>query len=288
MVASPETTERVVRTYRCAAEANRQTPSRRGNVAFLDLINAEDVVVSADLHGNRANLDRLCEIADLANHPRRHLIMQEVCHGGPVYPTGNGCMSHQLLEHVAALKSQFPEQFHFLMSNHELAELTDFPIVKSNQILNVKFRCGLLSTYGPETERVRATYVDFLRSCPLAVHLSNGIFICHSAPENVDTEPYDASVFHRPLEPADLAPGGAVFRMVWGRDYRQANADAFAKLTGADVLIHGHEPCPDGYMVPNRTQIILDSCGEHGVYVLISFAQRWTQQQIVDTIRPLW
>jgi hypothetical protein len=182
---------------------------------------------------------------------------------------------------------EYPDRFHFLLSNHELAELTDFPIVKANQILNVMFRAGLMETYGVETERVRHAYAEFLRSCPLAVRTSSRVVVCHSAPDRTDTDPFDVSIFHRPLEWTDLTTKGAVFRMVWGRDYRQANADAFARLVDADILIHGHEPCPDGYLVPNETQIILDSSTESGTYVLVPIAERWTQAQIVQQIRRL-
>jgi hypothetical protein len=55
-------------------------------------------------------------LADLDRNPRRHLIMQEVCHGGPTYPDG-GCKSHRMLEDVARLKVRYPERFHFLLSN---------------------------------------------------------------------------------------------------------------------------------------------------------------------------
>lgn len=287
MAIPPEAIERVIDTYRRAAEANWQTPSRQGNLIALDPENADDLMVSADLHGHGDNFDRLCEIADLAGRPRRHLVMQEVCHGGPTYPSGAGCMSHRLLENVAMLKTQYPRRFHFLLGNHELAELTDFPIVKANQVLNVMFRCGLMETYGDQTDRVREAYAGFLRSCPLAVRIANRILVCHSAPENVDARPFDSTILHRSFRPEDLTPQGDVFRLVWGRDYRQANAEAFAHLVDADVLIHGHEPCPEGFLVPNRTQIILDTSGDNGTYVIVPVAEKWTHQQVVQHIRRL-
>jgi hypothetical protein len=284
---SLETIDQVIRTFRQAAEANRQTPSRQGNLIGLGPEVADDLMVTADLHGNRTNFSRICQIADLTDHPRRHLIIQEVCHGGPRYSPGNGCMSHRLLEEVAALKVIYPDRFHFLLSNHELAELTDFPIVKASQILNVLFRCGLTECYGAETDRVRRAYADFLFSCPLAVRTSNRIVVCHSAPDRADADSFDTSVLHRPLQWSDLTPGGAVFRMVWGRDYRPANAETFARLLDAHILIHGHEPCPDGYLVPNPTQIILDSSTESGTYVLVPVGRPCTQTQIVQQIQRL-
>jgi hypothetical protein len=44
-------------------------------------------------------------------------------------------MSHRMLEDVARLKVRYPDRFHFILSNHELAELTEFPIMKSRKLL---------------------------------------------------------------------------------------------------------------------------------------------------------
>ena len=151
---------------RRAAEANRACAARTGNVVSLTAANADDLMIVADLHGNRLNFERLLAIADLAGRPRRHLVMQEVCHGGPEYPEGGGCMSHLLLEDCIRLKAEFPERFHFLLSNHELAELGDFPICKSRRMLNLLFRTGIGELYGPAGDRVRSAYMEFPRHLP--------------------------------------------------------------------------------------------------------------------------
>ena len=287
MAASKETIEHVVGTYRQAAQANRQTGLRQGNVVELGPETADEVMVTADLHGNRLIFNRLCRVADLAAHPGRHLVMQEACHGGPLYPSGTGCMSHLLLEDVARLKVDYPDRFHFLLSNHELAELTDFPIMKAKRMLNLLFRCGLQEMYGTAIDQVREAYMEFIASCPLAVRLANGVFISHSAPAAADTEPFDASIFERPLEACDFAQRGPVFQVVWGRDFRAANAETFAQLVGAELLIHGHEPCSDGYCVPNPRQIILDCCGDRACYLMLPTGEPLTQNQVVQRIRWL-
>ncbi|MEQ8788980.1 MAG: hypothetical protein RIC55_21895 [Pirellulaceae bacterium] len=287
MAAPDQTIDRVTATFYEAADANRRAAARRGNIIVLDPAAGDDVMITADLHGHRLNFNRLMEIADLSGHPRRHLVVQEVCHGGPSYP-GGGCMSHLLLEDVARWKVEFPDRFHFLLSNHELSELTDFPIMKRKQVLNLHFREGLQQMYGGETETVRKAYCDFLASCPLGVRLvKSAALITHSVPKQVDEQGFDADVFDRPLQASDLSCEGAVFRLLWGRDFRPENVDAFARLAGVELLINGHEPCADGYCVPNRRQVILDCCGDNACYLVLPLDRKLTQQQIVKRIARL-
>lgn len=287
MVATFDYIEGVIANFRRAAEANQQTPTRDGNVVALTPDVADDVMITADLHGHRRNFNSIRKIADLERHPRRHLILQEVCHGGPTYPGNGGCMSHGMLEDVAKLKATFPDRVHFLLSNHELAELTDYPIIKNKKMLNLMFRLGLQEMYGAATEKVREAYNEFIRTCPLAVRLPGGVFICHSLPERSDSRNFDRTIFDRPLEAADLLEHGDVFDLVWGRDYRIENARAFAKLVAARVLIHGHEPCPEGYHVPNEMQIILDCCAEPGCYLTVPMNEEPSHAQLVARIQRL-
>jgi len=288
MSASLEIAEKVIAELQAATAASRGSKFRRGNLIELDAEAGDDVLIAADLHGNRLNFDRLLRLADLDNHPRRHLVMQEVCHGGPVYPGGSGCMSHLMLEDVARLKAKFADRFHFLLSNHELAELTEFPITKGSRMLNLSFRCGMHQLYGCETDRIRAAYGEFLVSCPLGVRLASGVAVTHSAPERVDQDGFDSGVFQRPLTPEDLAPHGPVFDLVWGRDFREENAEAFAAMLNSSVLVHGHEPCTEGFQVPNSYQVILDCCGRRASYLLLPLSGRLTQGQVVSRLRSLW
>ena len=287
MVATIEYIEKIIATYGKATEANLHTPARRGNVVVLGPENAQEVMITGDLHGHRRNFNALEKIADLEGHPRRHLILQEVCHGGPVYASNGGCMSHTMLEDVAKLKAEYPQRVHFIMGNHELAELTDYPIQKNKQMLNLLFRLGLQQTYGPATEKVREAYFPFLRSCPLGARLPGKVLVTHSVPENVDYRSFDRSIFTREIDAAEYYERIGIFELVWGRDYREENARAFAELMGAKVLVNGHEPCPEGFSTPNRYQIILDCCGDRACYVILPTDQGLTQAKIVKRIQKL-
>src|SRR5262245_39182059 len=140
MPATIQYVEEVIAAFHAATQANLATPSREGQVLVLTPDIADDCMITADLHGHRRNYNLIQRAAALDRNPRRHLIMQEVCHGGPTYPANGGCMSHGLLEDVARLKVRYPDRAHFLLSNHEWAVLTDYPILKARRILNLRMR----------------------------------------------------------------------------------------------------------------------------------------------------
>ena len=227
--------------FRRAADANRQAAHRRGNLIVLPGQPGAEAMITADLHGHRENFEAIVQVADLAEHPLRHLVLQEVCHGGPSYPGKCACMSHLLLEDIARLILEFPGRVHFILSNHELSELTDYPIVKGHKLLNLMFRGGLHEEYGPSACEVREAQLAFLHSIPLGVRLPNDILVTHSSPSSVDLHGFDISIFERELRPDDLRENGPAFQLVWGRDYRPENAAAFARLMNAKILIHGHD-----------------------------------------------
>ena len=204
MVAPIQVIEKVIANCGEAARLNRADPLRHGSVIDFDDETVEEVFITGDLHGNRRNYNAVKQIADLAGNPRRQLVLQEVCHGGPANAQNGGCMSFGLLEEVTKLKVAFPRQVHFLLGNHEIAELTEFPIRKGDKMLNLQFRLGMQHRYGPAADKVREAYLHFIASCPLAARMPNGVFISHSIPEKSDKRGFDASLFHREPEIGDF------------------------------------------------------------------------------------
>jgi hypothetical protein len=287
MVASIQYIENTIATFVQATGANLKTPGRQGNVIVLTPDLAAEVMITGDLHGHRRNFNLIKSAAALDKFPRRHLVLQEVCHGGPTYPQNGGDMSHTVLEDIARLKVKYPDRVHFILGNHELAELTDYPIQKNKQMLNLLFRLGLQQMYGPAADKVRESFLPFLKSCPLAIRLPHGVLVTHSVPENTDKRGFDKTIFDRPLDPVDWLDRTGVFQLVWGRDYRAENAAAFAELVGAKVLINGHEPCHEGFMAPNETQVILDCCGEKACSVVLSLDRAWTHAEIMAAVKRL-
>jgi len=274
-------------TLSAATRENWEHADRLGNIMVLTPERADEILITADLHGHRGNFERIVQLASLDRYPRRHLVLQEVCHGGPQDAEG-GCQSHLMLGDVAALKVQYPGRVHYLLSNHELSELTDYPLMKGGSIWMIAFRLGIKNTFGSEWESVLAGYKNFIASCPLAICLPSDIFVSHSTPENVHEQGFDTSIFHRPLTASDLDIDGPVGRLVWGRDYQPANASAFADLVRAQVLINGHTPCDGGAKVMRRQrQIVLDCCRDDAAYLQIPLSYSLKFEEIASRVTKL-
>ena len=272
--------------FKAAIKANRKTKGRRGSVVHLGPEEADEVFIIGDLHGNRANFNKTVKFADLTNHPRRHLVLQEVIHGGPAYE-GGGCMSHMLLEDVAKLKMQFPDRVHFLLSNHELSECMKVSLNKGGISQNHSFAVGLDYNYGPAAERIASLYKDFILSSPLAVRLRNGVFISHTLPDKPSLKTFDPKVFARELSSDDLLMGGSAYAMVWGREHDNEFVGKFAKLLKSNIFIHGHEPTPVGYQVPNEYQIILDASGLECWCVIVPTHKPLTLVEVKEGMKKL-
>src|SRR5206468_1804850 len=105
------------------------------------------------------NFRRLLELADLAHHPRRHLVLQELIHGPFRYDAG-GEKSHQLVDLFCALKCQYPGRAHYLVGNHELSQSTGRAIGKADDDLNEQFWYGVHSAYGDWAEPIYLAYND--------------------------------------------------------------------------------------------------------------------------------
>jgi hypothetical protein len=274
--------DRIVATLRRAIQHFRDTPGRRGRV--MSLLGASEVFVSGDLHGNLENFRQLLNRASLAQHPDRHFVLQEVIHGPFHYPAG-GDKSHQLLDLLAALKCQFPRQVHFLLGNHELAQLTQRQVAKGDLDLNQCFREGVGTAYGGRAPEVYAVYLELLRVVPLALRTPNRILLSHSLPAASKMEKFDPAALERDESAeSDLVSGGSVHSLVWGRDTRTETAAAFLAKMDADLLISGHVPCEKGFDTPNDHQLILDSLGTPAGYCLFPTDCPLTLAELVQNV----
>ena len=277
--------ERLLKTLRQSLAAFHNTPGRRGHV--VTLADCEEVFVVGDLHGHLGNFQTALRRADLGKHPRRHLVLQEVVHGPYRYPNG-GDKSHQLVDLVAALKCQYPQQVHYLLGNHELSQWTDRRVEKGNEEYTSLFREGVAAAYGKRADEVYAVYLELFASLPLVLRTPNRVFLSHSLPAARRLEVFDLAVLEKEeFEPSDLALGGAVHALVWGRDASAQNAAAFLQKVDADLLITGHIPCDRGFFAPNDRQLILDALGPTAGYCLFPTDRALTHAELIGLARIL-
>ena len=279
-----ERAETAIALVKQAAQRNREMPGRTG--ALLELPSEGEVLVAGDLHGNRGNFYRLVELAHLQRHRHRHLVVQEVVH---TLVSGEDLdQSWQLVEMAARTKTIFPAQFHYLLGNHEFAEVLDLEVGRRGRGMNAGFADGLRAAYGEQWREVRAAYCEFWRSCPIVIHTPNRLFIGHATPRLNKIDGLDLEYLRNVEEEEIFRRHSPVFNMVWGRDYRPEVADTFAEKMDADLLIVGHTPCDNGVNAPNHRHVVLDTTSMDGKCALLPLGKPLSQMAALKRVRRLY
>jgi len=245
---------KLIATIKQAALLQRQQPGRTGR--FVDLEGCDEVLVVGDLHGHLGNFKSVLQLARLGEHPRRHVVMQELVHGPFRYVGEDGESSHRLVDVVSAYICQYPGRVHYLLGNHELAQWTRREIAKNNESLNNLFIMGVCTAYPDHTEEVLKAYDDLFASLPVAIRLPNRIFLSHSLPgANRLTTWTLEQLKKESFTSEDYKLAGCIHSVLWGRDTTESTAKAYLDLVEADLLISGHIPNDIGYDSPNLHQI---------------------------------
>ena len=277
---------KVLTTIRRATELFRATPGRAGSI--ISLVDASDVMVVGDLHGNLAGFQKALRAAALDRHPTRHLVLQELIHGPLSYPGNAGDRSHQLLDVVAALKCQYPERAHLILGNHELSELTGRVIGKDGETLNAKFMQGITTAYGTDAAEIFEAYKALFAALPLAVRTTNRVYLCHTIPDERDLDSLELDLLaadHWP-EPA-MKRRGTIYALTWGRDISPETADRFAAMVDADFFITGHQPCDEGFRQANHRQIIIDGTNPNPCYCLFPATGPVTIESLLRSVHSV-
>src|SRR3982751_4284531 len=188
--------DQVVETLGAAADENRMEPLRHEQVVNLP---AEgDLWMTGDLHDHRRNFDKLIKAADLGGNPQRHLILHELIHGDHYDATGAE-ESWITLYRAAELKCDFPAQVHFLLANHDLAQIHGEGIMKAGLSVCEAFNAGVKRDFGDRRNSVQVAITEFLLSFPLAARTQTAIFFSHSMPPDDRMDDFDFTIFDRPL-----------------------------------------------------------------------------------------
>jgi hypothetical protein len=273
----------VTETFDAAAEENRLSILRHEQTVVLPATG--EVWMTGDIHDNRTNFAKLLRAADLANNPDRHLILHELIHGDH-YDHNGADDSWQTLYKAAELKSAFPRQVHFLLANHDLAQIQGEGIMKAGLSVCEAFTAGVKRDFAAGGDAVSFSISEFLLSLPLAVRCPHGLFFCHSLPTDSQIAGFDFTIFDRALTGRDyLRKTGPVYQLIWGRNMSPATAAKFAEQVDAKILITGHQPQDTGYATNGDHHLILASEHNQGVFLPIDLDKPYEMAALLNRIR---
>jgi len=266
------------------AQANYADKFRRGNLIRLPADGS--LVVSGDIHGHRRNFERIISFADLPSKPDRHVVLQEIIHGGPEDPAG-GCLSYKLLFDVVRYKLRFPDRVHIVMGNHAVAFVSDSEIMKDGKEMNRAFCQALEREFQQACKDIKLAMERFLFSQPLAVRCDNRIWLSHSLPSDHLADKFDPQIFDRQLTISDCQRKGSAYLLNWGRRHSQVLFDKMAELFDVDIFVLGHQPQEKGWSKAGKNVIIIASDHNHGCLLLLDLAKSYTIDELIKSLVPL-
>ncbi len=266
-----------------AGRLNREDPGREGSL--LQLPDYGQAVMTGDLHGHERNFAKLQRYADLGTAAARHVVLHEIIHAEPTVALAED-HSHEILLATARWKIDYPDQVHFLHSNHEMAQLTGKEICKGGRVVTRDFERGVEIRYGSGAEDVLNAILSFIESFPLAIRTSNRILLSHSLPNARDMGTFDPGVLKRSLRREDYYEGGHAYVMVWGRHHTPEVLDKLAAAFDVDLFVCGHQPQEAGYDVVHGRMIVLASDHNHGVFLPFDLKKPQTLKTLTQQIRP--
>lgn len=275
--------DQVVETFGAAGDENKLSPLRNAQVVSLPA--AGEVWITGDIHDHRNNFRKLIAAADLGNNPSRHLVLHELIHGDH-FDTNGAEDSWQMLYQAAQLKCDFPNQVHFLLANHDLAQIHGEGIMKAGYGVCEAFNAGVKRDFNDRATLVTVAITEFLLTLPLAIRCANGLFFCHSVPTDDQIKTFDFTVFHRELSAPDYRRRvGPVYQLIWGRNVTPAGVEQFAQQVEASLIVTGHQPQDSGYAINGERHLIIASDHNQGVFLPLSLTETYDMTALVGRLR---
>ena len=269
--------------FRRAAELNRHDLLRTGSL--LEFPDYGQLVVTGDLHGHRRNFEKIRRYAQLDRRPHRHVILQELIHAESSEVQRD--LSGELLLEAVRWQLAFPEQVHFLQSNHELAQLLGGGITKNGRSALELFDHGLAASFGTEAPAVREAIGEFIASLPLAARTATRIFCSHSLPNAREMGSFDPHCVRRTHTVEQMGKGTDPYRLVWGRRFTREQLDRLTDAWDVAVFIVGHQPQPRGWSADLDRVLTIGSDTNHGVLVAMDLSRFYDLDALSGNIIPL-
>jgi hypothetical protein len=275
--------DEVVETFGAAGDENKLSPLRHEQV--VQLPDEGEVWMTGDIHDHRTNFAKIIAAADLKKHPHRHLILHELIHGDH-YDSKGAEDSWQTLHKAAELKCDYPNQVHFLLANHDLAQIHGEGIMKAGLSVCEAFNAAVKRDFNDRHTLVTVAITEFLLSLPLAIRAPNGLFFSHSLPTDDQIKQFDFSVFNRPLSAADYRRRvGPVYQLIWGRNTTPAGVEEFAQKMDAKLIVTGHQPQEMGYLQNGDRHLIIASDHNQGVFLPLKLHKQYSMDDLVARLK---
>ncbi len=276
--------ENTIRLLKQGADASYADKYRKANLVLLP--SDAELVATGDIHGHQHNFEKIIRFADLQNNPNRHLLLQEIIHGGPVDEEG-GCLSYKLLFDAVEYKLRFPNQVHIIMANHDTTFINNGQVIKNGKEMNRSMRLALDREFQENSHDIKTAITQFFFSQPLAIQCPNRIWLSHSLPADRYLDSFDKSIFYRELKFEDTAMPGSAYLLTWGRRHSQHTLDKMAEMLDVDIFILGHQRQQAGFSLAGNNLIIIASDHNHGCLLPIDLSKLYTIKQLADSILSL-
>ena len=277
------TTKELITALERGYLANGKNRWRKGNL--IELHGPGEVIMSGDLHGSEANFDRLIRYAKLEEHPHRHLVIHELLHSSDAL---NGeCHSYQLVGRAAELKWCFPDQVHYLLGNHAMAQVSRDEILKGGQPMVRALNSGLFAAFPEKAGLVMQALDDFLLSLPVAVRTKNRIWMSHSLPSGRHVKKFDDMIFRKTLTREDFKGDASLRSLTWDRSQSGEGIDRLRARWQVDMFIIGHQPQSEGYELRGDRLAILASDHSKGCFLRFDLDKQYEPGELFGGIKPL-
>jgi hypothetical protein len=274
----------IIELLKKGTRANREDTLRSGNL--VELPGKGSLIITGDLHGHRRNFERIATFADLPNYPDRHIILQEIIHGGPEDLHG-GCLSYKLLFDAVRYKLSFPGRVHIIMGNHDTAFMLNSEVMKDGREMNRAMCMAMEREYKEAGAEIVQAIKQYLFSQPLAVKCKNRIWISHSLPADRFADKFDPAIMEKSLTFDDITRPGSAYLLTWGRNLSQNVLDKMAKIFDVDIFVLGHQQQDQGWSKAGKNLLIIASNHNHGHILSIDLEKTYNIEQLTNALVPL-
>ncbi len=266
------------------ADGLRCGPARNGQITHLPP--SGELLVAGDLHNHTRNYERFKKLAALGENPQRHVLLQEIIHGGALGTQGEDNSVLMLLD-ALDWSRHFPGRVHFILANHDWAQAHAMAIMKDGYDLTDRFTRGLAVHFGHRAADVSNAFHNFVYSLPLAAITASGILFTHSLPGPRDIDAFDVTVLRRTLVEHDYRRLGPVYQLIWGRAQTQAVLDRLSRAWWSDLFVCGHQAQEPGHGTVGDRMLIIDSSHNHGVFLPVDLGRQYTLADLERSVMPL-